>query len=230
MKVCAISDLHGELPAVPPCDLLIVAGDICPDRPGNDALDIGSGPQLDAQRDWFLTRFLPWRQAQPAAHCLVTWGNHDYAGYLRIDPGPHTEIVVDDCVTVDGCRIWLTPWSSQYRSWAFTAHDHELTSIYARIPERIDILVSHQPAFGLCDTNSEGQVMGSLALAAAVERVQPRVLICGHIHHGHGHVIVPAEDGRRPMVAFNVAIMDEQYKPVYPPTTFDVITTEGPHA
>lgn len=77
MRVAAVSDLHGYLPPIPPCDLLIIAGDLCPDR--------GIGPttardHVDLQETWLDGRFRDWAGAipLPRTHKLATWGNHDF--------------------------------------------------------------------------------------------------------------------------------------------------------
>ena len=56
MKVVATSDLHGTLPPIPACDLLLIAGDVCPvwDH------------KLFFQDIWLRTTFTDWLRAQPA--------------------------------------------------------------------------------------------------------------------------------------------------------------------
>lgn len=106
-------------------------------------------------------------------------------------------------------------------NWAFMKSGAELTKVYAAIPEDVDILVSHQPPYGYGDgavDERSGNVehLGSLELLAAIERVKPRLVICGHIHAGHGHFT----HGRTTI--YNVAVVNEQYRLVRPATVIDI--------
>jgi hypothetical protein len=157
MRIVALSDQHGFLPAVPPGDLLIVAGDICVDGIGR----VPASMAPDRQAAWFDRHARPWIAAAPTAHSIVTWGNHDWCGQAcdfpaeRPGSAPTTalQIVVDEMTTVpvtDTGRarplsIWATLWSNEIAWWAFTTRPAELAEIYAAIPEGLDILVSHQP-------------------------------------------------------------------------------------
>ena len=104
MRIVALSDQHGFLPGVPPCDLLIVAGDLCPDR---------FGPFMAAhdphqQQAWFDWKIRPWLADAPATHKLLTWGNHDWCGqacsFLSDSPkharSTDLQILVDEGTTL----------------------------------------------------------------------------------------------------------------------------------
>ena len=54
INIIAVSDLHARLPNIPPCDLLLIAGDICPD---------GSAM---TQAKWLDTSFRAWLEKIPA--------------------------------------------------------------------------------------------------------------------------------------------------------------------
>lgn len=207
MKLIAVSDLHGNLPEIPECDLLIIAGDICPDF-------IARAPQ----RAWFVDNFLPHLAKQPAKAALGTWGNHDWL------PNPSREwadradshvIKVDELVEHEGLKIWFSPWSNQFGHWAWMAEPYRLADCYACIPEGVNIIVSHQPPFGYGDEPDpryclgEGPThVGSHELLATIQRVQPDMVICGHIHGGHGSYKI----GRT--TVYNVSLVNEAYQPV----------------
>lgn len=228
MRIVALSDQHGHLPKIPPCDLLIIAGDVCPDR---------FGPFLamhapEQQKAWFERHVRQWLADVPATHKLMTWGNHDWCGqacsFRRDSPGEASstdlQILVDEGVTLpidDGqVFVWMTPWSNQFMRWAFMKPPRELADMYAQIPEGIDILVSHQPPYGYGDRYLEvdsGKIehLGSRELLAAIDRVRPRLVICGHIHDGYGRT---EYDG---IPIYNVTLVDEQYRLVHAPTVID---------
>lgn len=232
MRIVALSDQHGFLPAIPPCDLLIVAGDVCPDRIG-PSLAEHDPPR---QKAWFDHHLRPWLARSPAAHKILTWGNHDWCGQQcgfdgdspTAAPSTTVQILVDDITSVPACEaaggaisIWATPWSNRFQNWAFMKSRAELAAVYAAIPDGIDILVSHQPPYGLGDRyqhidTGEIEHLGSRELLAAIERIRPRLVICGHMHGGYGcyeHEGIPI---------YNVSVVNDQYQLIRPPTVIEI--------
>jgi len=231
MRIVALSDQHGFLPDVPRCDLLIVAGDVCPDwLDGKLAQD-----HPDRQKVWFETQARPWLVRTPAAHRLLTWGNHDWCGQaftFDADAPAHAhsgalQIVVDRCTTVPmtertgSISIWMTPWSNLFMDWAFMKPRPALAELYATIPGGIDILVTHQPPIGYGDTHDptgsgQPEHLGNADLLAAIDRIKPRLVICGHIHGGHGRF------DYHDTTIYNVSVVDDCYKLAHAPTIIDV--------
>ena len=79
-----------------------------------------------------------------------------------------------------GAGIPITPWD-----WSFDLSDEEAADALADCPAG-SVLVLHSPPHGHCDVSGSGHHLGSQALAEAIERVQPPLAVCGHIHESWG--------------------------------------------
>lgn len=226
MRIVAISDLHGNLPVVPPCDLLVVGGDLCPDRFESD-VDARHDP--GQQERWLRGPFADWvsRLPLPATHKLFTWGNHDFVGESGLDIRAlgrdlGCTLVIDELTTPDGLQVWMSPWSNPLPgAWAFVKSPAELHEIYGAVPATVDLLVSHQPPRGYGDLEVTGpdtlEAVGSQELLATIERVRPQAVVCGHIQRAAG---VYAHQG---VPIYNVSVLDGAYVMAHAPT---VLTLE----
>lgn len=210
-KILVAADLHGFLPEVQECDLLLIAGDICID-----------GSPLEQAR-WLSDVFQPWLEAIPARNVVACAGNHDVIWERNPSLVPKDlrwTYLQDEHVVVDGLKIWGTPWQPIFLplfDWAFNATEDKLEMAFDLIPHDTDILVCHGPPYGYGDKTYTGEHVGSKAMLDAIRRVQPEFVVCGHIHCAHGRYKV----GRTCVV--NASLINETYTMLSKP----ILLTKG---
>jgi Icc-related predicted phosphoesterase len=84
---------------------------------------------------------------------------------------------------IDGVQFWglggaipVTPFGA----WSYDLTEERAAELLAGCPEG-GVLVTHSPPFGHVD-GTGGRHLGSRAVLEAIERVSPRLVVCGHIH------------------------------------------------
>lgn len=80
-----------------------------------------------------------------------------------------------------GGGIPVTPFGS----WSYDFTEPQAAELLADCPPAC-VLVSHSPPKGAVDVSSTGRSLGSSAVRQAIERVRPRLVVCGHIHESGG--------------------------------------------
>ena len=205
LRIFALSDTHGLLDfKLPKADLILHAGDICPDFAPRNLL--GSW----RQQDWLNGAWARWVNGSTLK---ATLGNHDFV----VKSECPKQIKVDELIDFQGLKIWFSPWSPEFCGWAWMWPDADLKRYYDRIPAGVDIIVSHSPPKGYGDWLPDpytGVVehLGSQELLLAINRVKPKVVVCGHIHGAHGHYRHQDTD------IYNVSLLNEAYERVNEPT------------
>jgi len=209
MKIVAVSDMHGELPDVAPCDLLLLAGDLAPVRDHS----------LMYQAAWLDGEFRTWLRRQPARKIIGIAGNHDFIFERAPDLVPADlawTYLQDSGTEWEGVKIWGTPWQPWFFDWAFNGGPEDLKRQWALIPEGTDILVVHGPPYGYGDGVPERSGVrrcGCPHLLERIREIQPRLVVYGHIHEGRG------EWQLGPTRLANVTILDAGYQRCYDPWT-----------
>ncbi len=175
MRIVCLSDtheLHREV-EVPQGDLLIHAGDFT----------------FFSKRPSMLRDFNEWLGSMPHRYKLVVPGNHDF---LLEEPRNRSVItnavmLVDSGIKIQGIKIWGSPVTPLYGGAFGLSDAADRKRHWAKIPEDTDIVITHGPAFGILDRNTDSDIyQGCPELRDAIQRVRPRLHVFGHVHSGYG--------------------------------------------
>ena len=207
------------------------------DLPGGNIL-IHAGDISSMGYEHEITEFAKWYDGLNYDHKIFIAGNHDWGfqnnaekvkgyltGYKSID------YIQDELLTIqDGdkpeVKIWGSPWQPEFNNWAFNLpkNGDELKAKWDMIPEDVDILITHGPAWGFLDDvdGRRGDHLGCELLAERIKVIKPKIHVCGHIHTGHGHYF----DGHTHY--FNASLLNERYLYAQTPWKFewDSVTNE----
>jgi hypothetical protein len=74
--------------------------------------------------------------------------------------------------------------------WAFQYSSTKAGEIWQAIPEGTDIVITHTPPAGHCDTSRYWSRGGCPALLNRIRKVKPALHACGHCHEGRGAEVV----------------------------------------
>lgn len=53
----------------------------------------------------------------------------------------------DNSVTIQGVKIWGSPHQPPFHDWAFNRVEAERIEIFSKIPEDVDVLLTHGPPY-----------------------------------------------------------------------------------
>jgi Icc-related predicted phosphoesterase len=222
LKIVATSDLHGKLPEIiEPADIMIIAGDVVP-------LNIQRNKPLS--KEWFESEFADWIETLPVDQVFMVAGNHDFyletiteqdLSALRVACkgklvylNNETRTYIDD----NGLQwsIFGTPYCHEFGRWAFMLPDRNLIDKFKDIPDKVDIIITHDPPFSMGDVdvvledfNRNWIHLGNKPLVSKLFDVKFKALFCGHIHSGEHDMNV--------YHAVNVSYLNERYEPYYEP-------------
>lgn len=213
-RIVCISDTHNfnDRIEVPDGDILIHAGDATVNGKVHE-----------------VTEFCNWFSELPHKQKIYIAGNHDWLYFLdnplaRSLTHKSVHYLQDDFVHVNGLKIYGSPWQPRFFDWAFNLErGPEMAEKWAKIPQDVDILLTHGPPFGILDkVNQKGSESheGCEELRKRVEVLAAfgklKLHIFGHIHGGHG---VHEEFNIK---FINASICDEEYHPVQLPIIIDL--------
>lgn len=221
-----MSDLHGYLPEIDKCDLVLICGDI---------VSLRSQRYPKSCKKWYTRVFQPWIDSLPCDKVLFIPGNHEVGmegheeEYKKLF-GPYEKATIlihepYEYLSDDGIfyKIFGTPYCKVFGNWAYMRPNSDLKEKFSEIPDGLDILLTHDVAYGYADQSLQDigygtdTHFGTVELRDAILKKKPKYHFSGHIHTAD-HNLVMIGDTKH----YNVSYIDEKYNPAFKPLYLDI--------
>lgn len=201
MRILHLSDTHGHhraLTDLPTADIIVYSG---------DTGFAGTDSEFISFIDWFTK--LDYR------YKLFVGGNHD--SYIEEENAEQIQKKMpSNCyylfhsgVTIEGLKFWGVPlFVSENISGVYF-------DLIKKIPSDTDILITHQPPFGILD-RAGSYNFGCRELLNIVLTIRPSYHLFGHIHDAYG------VEKTEYTTFVNASIVDENYELKNQPFVFEI--------
>lgn len=184
MKLTFISDTHSQHK--------ILTSNAYNNILGSGDVLIHSGDISSLGHRHEIKNFLDWFSNTNFTHKIFIAGNHDFwfeknqdINQEYKDKGVH--YLFDNSVEIDGVKFYGSPWQPEFNNWAFNLpRGEKLAEKWQMIPNDVDVLITHGPAYGMLDYTMQGQQVGCQDLFHRIMEVKPKIHVCGHIHWAYG--------------------------------------------
>eukprot|EP01084_Bolivina_argentea_P320108 555362_1 len=218
ITIVHISDTHNKhnrmRQLIPNGDILIHSGDFVSRCFWNNISDKQSGNIKNLPNEIY--EFNEWIGKLPHKYKIVIGGNHECCFNQLTNEIISNKILTnciylqDSYVIINGLKIYGTPWTSCGSNWGFGTNgfNNNLYNKWNIIPSDTDILITHQPPYGIFDIachqttnilppcnvkkcnkkihNNESH-WGCLNLLSNIkQRIKPYIHLYGHVHDDVG--------------------------------------------
>lgn len=223
IKICAISDIHGQFDnlSIEPVDILFICGDIVP---------LNIQRNVPQSFEWYKSIFIEWCKKQPADQIYFVAGNHDFflqsreVKAKRLLYGTNITILYNEGAEYldnDGklWTIWGSPNCHIFGNWAFMYSEEQNKEDFEKMPKNLDFLITHDAPYGRNDVLlqkscpwANGEHIGNIPLAEVVKEKKPKYHFTGHLH-STDHNLVDYVGTKTACVS----LLNENYYLVYNP-------------
>jgi Icc-related predicted phosphoesterase len=171
-----------------------------------------------------ITQFLEWFSNTDFKHKIFIAGNHDFGFEQQTDIAQEYKdmgviYLFDNDVTIDGIKFYGSPWQPEFHNWAFNLpRGEELSQKWGQIPNDVDVLITHGPAYGILDYAPIGGHVGCEELYRKIVEVKPKIHVCGHIHDGYGQKTMGGIE------FLNASVLNDRYEHAHKPIVVEYDT------